>query len=594
MKRFSILLLFLLIAICSAVGAAGSAADDSEDMAALLARAETGDPQALYDVGSLYYRGHNVEHSFETAASYFERAADLGVCDAQRHLATLYFTGTGVEQSWEKAIKYYTMAADQGDAEAQEQLGRIYAEGLGADQSYENAAVYYELAAQQGQAEAQNSIAGLYLIGIGVEQSYEKALKYYELAAEQGNEEAQDTLGALYYEGLDIDQSLEKALRYTQLAADQGNAHSLYRLGQMYENGEGVEQSEETAFMYYQLAADQGLEYAADKVSGAKYYGTMMVDNCKEWVSLRKSPSKKAKRLAKVPLFDIVFDAEWKKEYGDFIYCNYDGNLGYILSDYLVPWSDPETEESAAFVSRLGFSLQYDPSLFYVSEDYSESGESILIEADIGNSPVYLEILALRGFDESAGEFLEDKAPENAEYDADQTRSGHSLRWFQETSHANPDLMQTYYAVDNEENPLAAVATWPKSDNAYWLGIFTDLMMSIEFPSSSPVHASFSKASDQALVVDEDGEYVMIRFDEAVTQAAILGLDLSFQDTPLYETHVLQELGSIAKDTSIVIQIAFPGDVPCYGIQYTDADGAVHRFDIGISGLDGSLEMLEF
>ena len=75
------------------------------------------------------------------------------------------------------------------------------------------------------------------------------------------------------------------------------------------------------------------------------YYGTMMVDNCEEWVSLRDGPGTGCGRLAKVPLYSIVTDCEKSEWTGDFIYCNYDGQWGYILAQYLVPWADPEPEE---------------------------------------------------------------------------------------------------------------------------------------------------------------------------------------------------------------------------------------------------------
>ena len=75
------------------------------------------------------------------------------------------------------------------------------------------------------------------------------------------------------------------------------------------------------------------------------YIGTMMVDNCEEWVSLRDGPGTDRARLAKVPLYGIVTDAERDPSYGDFTYVNYDGQYGYILSRYLVPWADPEPED---------------------------------------------------------------------------------------------------------------------------------------------------------------------------------------------------------------------------------------------------------
>ena len=52
----------------------------------------------------------------------------------------------------------------------------------------------------------------------------------------------------------------------------------------------------------------------------------MMVDFCEEWVSLRDAPSTAGKRLAQVPLYALVTDAETSPAWGDFTYCRYDGN----------------------------------------------------------------------------------------------------------------------------------------------------------------------------------------------------------------------------------------------------------------------------
>jgi len=86
------------------------------------------------------------------------------------------------------------------------------------------------------------------------------------------------------------------------------------------------------------------LALAVPAMAEPTYIGTMMVDNCEEWVSLREGPGTDRARLAKVPLYGIVTDAERDPSYGDFTYVNYDGQYGYILSRYLVPWADPEPE----------------------------------------------------------------------------------------------------------------------------------------------------------------------------------------------------------------------------------------------------------
>ena len=71
-----------------------------------------------------------------------------------------------------------------------------------------------------------------------------------------------------------------------------------------------------------------------------EHYGDMVVFNCEEWVSLRDVPGTGGKRLAKVPLYAVVTQAEWEPICGDFIYCCYEGQYGYILSRYLMPAPD--------------------------------------------------------------------------------------------------------------------------------------------------------------------------------------------------------------------------------------------------------------
>ncbi len=106
------------------------------------------------------------------------------------------------------------------------------------------------------------------------------------------------------------------------------------------------------------------------------YYGTMMVDNCEEWVSLRDGPGTGCGRLAKVPLYSIVTDCEKSEWTGDFIYCNYDGQWGYILAQYLVPWADPEPEE--------GFVLDVTMNGDRVTAQhaYADGGENLLVTCE--------------------------------------------------------------------------------------------------------------------------------------------------------------------------------------------------------------------
>ena len=63
----------------------------------------------------------------------------------------------------------------------------------------------------------------------------------------------------------------------------------------------------------------------------------MRVVKCKEFVSLRETRSTSAKRLLKVPLGALVLAYPEYGEENGFIYCVYQGEEGYILSEYLQP-----------------------------------------------------------------------------------------------------------------------------------------------------------------------------------------------------------------------------------------------------------------
>ena len=322
----------------------------------------------------------------------------------------------------------------------------------------------------------------------------------------------------------------------------------------------------------------------------ATYYGTMMVDNCEEWVSLRDGPGTGCGRLARVPLYAIVTDAEQGPFTGDFIYCNYDGQYGYILADYLVPWADPEPQASARFDSDLGFSFDYDDDVLTVDAGSSEDGQGLILCPNEGDGPVYLEIMTAQSVGMLPSRFLALNAPADIEYEADETADGSPIHWFAKD---DGDLTQVYYAVDGAKDALVAVGTCPSADAASWTAQFNAVMLSIAFGRPAPVRVDWAEKTDDLLVVDRDGEYVTIMADETVTDVALLALEFVDSDD-FFDATVLYEQDELVPDDPLVVRIAFPGDIPCYGIGYTDGNGQARRFAIGISGMDGSLVLTEF
>lgn len=75
----------------------------------------------------------------------------------------------------------------------------------------------------------------------------------------------------------------------------------------------------------------------------------MQVVRCSEWVSLRAEPSTSSQRLAKVYLGELV--THCTEAFDGFIFCEYNGKSGYILSQYL--GSTDYTEEDGILPNQM-------------------------------------------------------------------------------------------------------------------------------------------------------------------------------------------------------------------------------------------------
>ena len=323
------------------------------------------------------------------------------------------------------------------------------------------------------------------------------------------------------------------------------------------------------------------------------WYGTMMVDHCDEWVSLRDGPGTGCDRIAKVPLYAIVTDAEHDEFCGDFIYCNYDGQYGYILAKYLEPWADPEPEASAHFASDQGFSFDYDASVLAVDADGSEGGQSLMLRPAESDDAAYLEIMTAESVGMLPSRFLALNAPADVTYEAGETADGSPVHWFQALDEDDPDVIRVCYAVDGPDEGLVALGACPFVGGGNWVAQFTAAVFSITFGAPAPLRIDWAEATPNATVVDEDGEYVTIMADEPVSDVALLSLEFRGGEPP-FDAMDLFERDGIGPDDPLVVKIAFPGDIPSYGVRYTDARGQARRCAIELSGYDGSLLLVDF
>lgn len=224
--------------------------DDEELEERYIEQAETGDPDAMYQLGYNYLYGcGGVSKDPEKAIEWLREAADREHEEAIYELAICYENGWGVDEDEELAARFYVMAAGFGHWDAQYQAGRCYEFGEGVDQDDQEAIYYYEKAAQKRHYEAKERLELLesdpapenfyledwkatrryaergeayfqYELGAWYEarKNRDGAFKWYLKAAEQGFAEAQYSLACLYRDMAELNKRTGKAKQYMQEA----------------------------------------------------------------------------------------------------------------------------------------------------------------------------------------------------------------------------------------------------------------------------------------------------------------------------------------------------------------------------------------
>lgn len=87
--------------------------------------AERGDPEAQYQLGTMYAAGNGTDQDDAKAARWYRRAADHGVANAQYALGLFYSEGRGVLKDTAEALKLYRSAAQLGLVEAQNKVDQM-------------------------------------------------------------------------------------------------------------------------------------------------------------------------------------------------------------------------------------------------------------------------------------------------------------------------------------------------------------------------------------------------------------------------------------------------------------------------------------
>ena len=164
----------------------------AQDLTKYQKSADKGDGGAAEYLGYYYL----AQGDYETAFSYFEKAADAGMPESMAALATLYNNGKGVEKNEMLAYEWYRKAAAAGSQAGYE--GMADCQRTISGDLLESGDTYSKIT---NPSDRVCFILGYYYAFAGIEDEYPKALTLLKKAAAAGHVYAAAFLGITCYEG---------------------------------------------------------------------------------------------------------------------------------------------------------------------------------------------------------------------------------------------------------------------------------------------------------------------------------------------------------------------------------------------------------
>lgn len=228
-------------------------------------------PAAERGVAECYYHGWGVKKDYEKALSMFLKLVDYdgvnyGICS--NYLGLCYENGFG---NYAAAVSWYQKAAEARLPEANYNLGICYAEGRGVAQDYVVAFYLLQESAAQGYDPAKKKLEAIESEMPELTDKLKKmdpeVVQLYVYAG-QGYVSCLCELGDCYAFGKGVAQDYAAAASWYRKAAEQGDAGGQYNLGLCYYNGQGVAEDREQAIYWAKKAAEQGWEPAKEFLEG--------------------------------------------------------------------------------------------------------------------------------------------------------------------------------------------------------------------------------------------------------------------------------------------------------------------------------------
>lgn len=237
--------------------------------------ANTGDVEAMIDLGKLFYTGSRLyPKNLEKARYWFLRAAESGNASAQYQVADMFSKGTGgardealASRYYQKALKTWLPQADSGDPKASFWIGVLYEKNLVSGSTAEQSVPYLTRAAEAGNLAAQNLLAFKYRDGLGVPKDASRAVMWFSKAAEQKDLGAVMELGIMFRDGKGLPRDEKVAMEWFSKGADLKDPYSMAALADLLMGAAPSEEEMARALVLYRTAAAIGYAPAAIKAA---------------------------------------------------------------------------------------------------------------------------------------------------------------------------------------------------------------------------------------------------------------------------------------------------------------------------------------
>lgn len=227
----------------------------------MIQNAEKGDAAAQYTLAGYFYRGEIQAKDFETAVSWYLRAAQNGHPEAGAFIDAFIENPRNVVGENEDAFAGYLLLAEANLPEAQWRLGECYRKGFGTAKDETAAFTWYTAAAQSGYESAFGILGYCYAHGLGTQKNIEEAIRWYEQSAAKGSALSQANLGILYLKHFSGDwHRMREARNLFRKASlkNETNGQASYGMGYMILNGIGGKADPTMAFVWFSMATDRG------------------------------------------------------------------------------------------------------------------------------------------------------------------------------------------------------------------------------------------------------------------------------------------------------------------------------------------------